>query len=167
MMEKIIWEADLECAACSGTGLYRGFAEIEGAAVECHSCDGTGKMHVRHTYTPFTERKNKDNVTRVYRTAGGYGITDKDLTTDDGKVIHFSEAGCTYKEWKAGVEPKPIYDLHCPLLHYQQGTIVGEWMKENRCKKESFLEMNIHACSVKNRESCWTWIANQKLPKEK
>jgi hypothetical protein len=166
-MEKIIWEADVECTSCSGTGLYKGYAERSGAAVECYHCSGTGKEHIKHVYSPFVERKNKSGVTRVFKTAAGYGISDKDFTSKDDRTIKFSQAGCSYKEWKQGVKPEPIYDLHCPLEHYSQGTTIGEWLKDVRCNKPGFLKSYIPECSKCNRESCWTWLQQQKIPKEK
>jgi len=48
MKEKI--ELDIVCQSCDGTGLYKGFAEKDGAAVVCSRCDGTGKEHYVFVY---------------------------------------------------------------------------------------------------------------------
>ena len=41
----------IECQACGGTGLYKGMAERDGAAVVCSCCNGTGKTEF--TYNEF------------------------------------------------------------------------------------------------------------------
>lgn len=57
-----------ECSSCSGTGLYRGFAEPPGVAVICVNCDGTGCQEI--LYTPFSCRKKRYDVQTVQRTRG-------------------------------------------------------------------------------------------------
>lgn len=156
MSKKIVFEADVECTSCRGTGLYQGFAERKGAGVVCSTCDGTGKSHIKHEYTPFTKRKKHKKVTRVYKTAGGYGISSEDVMTQDGKLIEFSAGGVSYAEWLEGGEPKPIRDLHCPLEHYCQGSTEGEWLKKHHCHKNGQGPGGyIPDCSRKNRVSCW------------
>lgn len=157
MSHYIHWEADVECPSCDGTGLYQGMAERDGAAVVCTSCRGTGKKHIVHEYTAFTERRDRKNVKRVYSNSGGYVITDKDITTDEGRIIRFSEAGCSYEEWKTGAEPKPIRDLHCPLQHYQQGSEKGGWLKGDTGPCHQLLQWGeyISKCADRNREECW------------
>jgi hypothetical protein len=113
-----IIEGMVQCAECKGTGLYQGMAEHDGAAVVCYSCCGQGCKLVTLKFEKFTEREILEGVKRVYHTAGGYGISAKDVTTREGKLIRFSEFGCAYEEWLEGVAPKPIEDLHCP---YQLG----------------------------------------------
>lgn len=112
MSDKILWEADIECVACGGDGLYVGMCERDGAAVICHRCKGTGRQHVKHEYTAFTKRKTNPEIQRVYNAAGGYCISAKDVTTEDsktenGRTIHFSRAGVSYEEWLEGVKPSP------------------------------------------------------------
>ena len=150
---KIIIDADIECTKCNGTGLYIGMAERGGAAVICYHCNGTGKEHIHKEYVKFTERKDNPNVSRVYKTGGTFCISAKDCVTNEGKVIKFSQYGCTYEEWKNGVEPKPIRDLLCPILHYLQGTEIGNKILEQICG--GFVKMAgvyFPACAKDNRE---------------
>lgn len=126
---QLVFEADVECTHCGGTGIYKGMAEGKGAGVICYHCNGTGCMHVEHVYTKFEKRIERKDIERLYKTAGGYGIRADDYTTKEGKLIKFSEAGVSYAEWLQGGVPKPIKDLHCPLMHYEQGTKEGEWLK--------------------------------------
>jgi DnaJ-class molecular chaperone len=56
-------EVKAECGSCSGTGLYRGFAEPQGTAVVCHTCRGTGCQTI--TYKPFERRQRKQGIQRV------------------------------------------------------------------------------------------------------
>jgi len=104
---------DIECPSCKGTGLYRGRKERDAAAVVCYKCGGTGCC--KYTYKPFMGRVSREDVKRVYTTAGDYMIS-----AEDGKKIKFSQAGASYEDWLAGVEPKPIKDLHCPHQHTNQ-----------------------------------------------
>ena len=64
---------DTVCRACSGTGLYHGFAEPEGVAVVCLDCEGSGKMQMR--YTPFTGRQTRTDITRVQASRGRFIAT--------------------------------------------------------------------------------------------
>lgn len=59
-----------ECGDCRATGLYRGFAEPAGVGVVCLTCGGTGCKEM--TYTPFTERKPRDDVRYVQRSSGSF-----------------------------------------------------------------------------------------------
>ena len=156
-MKKLILDADVCCTKCGGTGLYKGMAERGDAAVICVYCNGTGKEHIHLEYENFVSRKKRDGVNRVYKTASGYAITDKDTITDEGETIYFSKCGCTYEEWENGVEPKPIKELHCPLMHFGQGTDDGNFVRENICKKvnKCIWGMDISKCSDANREACW------------
>jgi DnaJ-class molecular chaperone len=62
-----------ECSSCSGTGVYRGFAERQGTGVVCLNCDGTGYKEI--SYEPFMGRKRRDNITTVYRSRGTFMVT--------------------------------------------------------------------------------------------
>lgn len=167
MAKNIIWDADVECTSCGGTGLYKGFAEGDGAAVVCRTCDGTGKQHVHYEFTSFTERKKQKGVKRVYKTAAGYGIAAEDFTTKDGVFIPFSQAGVSYKDWLNGVKPKPIKRLHCPLQHFDQGTEIGEWLKDRGpCYQKLSIGGYIPDCSRVNRDSCWEWFSTCKYAEE-
>jgi hypothetical protein len=98
-------------------------------------------------------------VSRVYKNYSGYIITDEDVTTDDGKIIKFSKAGVSYEEWLFGKKPLPIKDLLCPLQHFDQGTEIGEWLKDlGPCASKLNLGDSIPKCSEHNRKSCWKWF---------
>ncbi len=144
---------DIECKSCGGTGLYVGMAERDGAAVICSTCNGTGKQEL--SYTPFTKRKERTDIVRVYSTGGGYVITPKDIVVD-GKDFPFSTAGCTYKEWLNGVTPKPITFLGCPMrmmqweCHQKKGFIA-------KCEKlnDGYIFV-ISACKHQHKKAeCW------------
>lgn len=169
MSRDIHWEADIECTSCGGTGLYRGLPGRGGAAAVCLSCSGSGKMHLVHEYKAFEGRKERTDVTRVFKTSGGYVLSDKNTITDDGKVIHFSEAGCSYKDWLNGAEPKPIRDLHCPLQHFGQGTEKGEWLKEKGpCRMPGRVSLGgyLSTCAVKYKDECWAQFDRGEFFKE-
>lgn len=139
---------ETECSQCGGTGLYQGMAEKDGAAVECYICNGSGKKDIEIKYKLFNGRKIKENVNRVYKTAGGYCITDKDTEN-----VKFSQYGISYQEWLDNKKPIPIYDLHCPLQHYGQGTIIGEWLKDKVCPNSL---MMISKCNNRlHKTECW------------
>lgn len=146
-MEKII----IQCSSCEGTGLYKGFAENGKSAVVCHVCNGTGK--IEFNYNEFTGRKTREDVSRVYDGSHGYGITDVDIKTDGGKVIHFSQGGCTYQEWLNGMEPKPIKDLYCPYLWKNTG--IGNEPLE-RCERGCKGFGSISDCAFySDKVTCW------------
>jgi hypothetical protein len=63
----------LECESCSGTGLYRGFAEPPETAVVCLRCGGSGCEEI--SYTPFDKRKGKTGVKWVQRSKGSFILT--------------------------------------------------------------------------------------------
>jgi len=109
----------IECKSCSGTGLYQGMGERDGAAVVCSNCNGTG--HVEFSYNDFTGKKVLEGVTRVYQKGFGYCIGTKDIITDKGDLIRFSKFGCTYEEWLNGKTPRHIEDLQCPYLCDNRG----------------------------------------------
>ena len=69
-----------ECGPCSGTGLYKGFAEKGKLAVVCSSCEG--KAYRIYQYKPFTERKRRDDVLHVISSNPGHCL-DEEHATDD------------------------------------------------------------------------------------
>ena len=111
MSEKIVVE--VVCKSCKGTGLYQGMAERDGAFIQCWHCKGTGCVKV--SYELFEKRKPQPKCKRVYLSGGGYGITDKDITTSEGRFMPFSKYGCTYEEWLDGKIPEHIKFLGCPM----------------------------------------------------
>lgn len=60
----------IECKACSGTGVYEGFAEPKGTGVVCLDCGGSGAVEL--SYTPYTGRKTKRGIHWVAQSRGGF-----------------------------------------------------------------------------------------------
>lgn len=147
---------EIVCKDCNGTGLYVGMAERNGAAVICNKCNGTGCK--KFTYTPFTERKLRKGIERVYENGHGYVIGSADITTEEGKTIHFSQYGCTYEEWLSGVKPIPIKELCCPYQHTYQELRYKDVnaLYESRCSHSLRLSDRIKDCKLyKCKETCW------------
>ena len=111
-------EHDEVCHSCSGTGLYVGLAERDGAAVVCHKCDGTGCFHFVHEYTPFKERIGRSDVKRVFETNPGICIG----TGKDGRFNLSDFGGMPFSEWESGkVFPSRSENrgFTCPAWWYQ------------------------------------------------
>ncbi len=68
-----------ECVACSGTGLYKGFAEPPGTAVICHTCSGKG--YSDSGKVPFSGRKPKIGIQRVMCDGGLWMFRTGNLPT--------------------------------------------------------------------------------------
>lgn len=85
---------DTQCDSCTGTGLYRGFAEPEGVAVICATCGGTGKRTV--VYRPFQGRVTRNDVRIVKYSRGSL------LATGVGPV----GGSVTYGQFLAGIMPQ-------------------------------------------------------------
>lgn len=99
---------DIECPSCSGTGLYRGFAEGKGVAVVCRTCNGTGCQKFTKTYKPFSGgRIHVTGIKRVFECNVGIclGVA--------------SQGGLTYEEWLAGKEFTEQRNTVCPAWYYQ------------------------------------------------
>lgn len=146
-----------QCDGCGGTGLYQGMAERDGAAVVCYQCDGTGESEV--SYVPFTGRKEKKGVVKVYAKSCGYVQGVKDVTTKDGKLIRFSQAGCTYEEWKEGKSPRPLKDLYCPYQWAEQRLQSSDHKQhklyKERCSKMSMCGFISDCPFHKEKDVCW------------
>ena len=85
-------EVDVECSACRGTGLYVGMCENDGAAVVCVKCNGTGKVHM--SLTPFTGRRKRDGVTRVFETNPGFiGLRGSDREAPTASLVGSAAEG--------------------------------------------------------------------------
>jgi len=108
----------IECESCDGTGIYKGMCEKDGSAVVCIKCQGTGM--IEFNYTPFTERKLRTDVKRVYSNTMTYVISDEDFTTKEGVTIHMSQFGASYEDWLNGKKPIPIKELVCPYYWSDQ-----------------------------------------------
>jgi hypothetical protein len=115
-MAKKVFEADVKCKACGGTGLYVGFAEKDGSAVICHDCKGTGKFHFRYEYEEFTKRATRNNVKWILQNNPGIGI-------GEGNGFKFSDfGGMSYKDWKSGKkfdDSMAMKKYTCPAWWYQ------------------------------------------------
>jgi hypothetical protein len=135
------------CEACSGTGIYVGECEQDGSGVICYECKGTGCKIL--TYVPFTEKKVRQDIKRVYLSSNGFGISSNDVITKEKKTIHFSKFGCTYDEWLQGEKPLLIKELSCPHLLTGQE---WEWIK---CE-HLYAGMLITDCPNYNKfKECW------------
>ena len=98
-MKKI--ELEIECSACSGTGLYSGMAESKGLAVVCNRCDGTGKYQFK--------------IERVYLPTSfklGLGVVNFKGVGD----IDMCKKGISYSEFLEGKKPERIKEIECPML---------------------------------------------------
>lgn len=139
---------EIECPECKGTGVYVGFAERNGAAVVCTSCKGAGRRTYR--YEPFTCKKRRDGVKRVYH-SNGFCISSEDVETEDGTVIHFSKYGVDYEDWyNNNTEPRYIEELQCPF----QAT--GQRHAINNCRDRMFIGNKITECDMYcNKDTCW------------
>ena len=147
-MKQQVFEIDIQCQSCGGTGLYVGMAERDGAAVVCHVCKGTGKYHHKFTYLPFTGRAERGDVRRVFQSGCGYVHCADDTTDKEGVEIKFSQAGATYKEWLNGKKPLPLKTLYCPLQWS------GQMWSGPYCK-ENYIGM-ITSCKNRcNMAECW------------
>lgn len=115
-MKKLTIEFYESCQSCGGTGLYVGLAERDGSAVVCHHCKGTGKFHFRREYEPFTARKVKADIHRVFEVNPGIciGVGNGHRLEDFG--------GMPFENWNAG-QPFPSQSENrkftCPAWWYQ------------------------------------------------
>lgn len=95
-----------ECADCEGTGIFIGAYCHDGAGMVCRRCDGKGWHLI--SYTPFTARKKKAGVTRVFPSVSFLHLYPHGNTIIKGFSTNYSEYGCTYEEWENGKEPTPF-----------------------------------------------------------
>lgn len=141
MSKEQVFEVDIKCSACRGTGLYVGFCERDGSAVVCYKCNGSGKFHHKLAYELFTERIRRDDVKRVFLQTCGYVHS-----AEDHEGIEFSKGGTSYKDWLEGGDPKPIKSLYCPLLWTNQ-----RW-KTDKCLWGGRISQCKH---WENKAKCW------------
>lgn len=156
----------IECMACDATGLYIGFGEIDGAAVICSKCNGTGKVDFE--YQPFTKKRIRDDVVRVFKGSFGFVHSASNVMQDDGFVLAFASAGCTYEEWLNGAEPKPVKELYCPYYWTDQGLKNNEVNNLYRnCCSEGFRRGDyIYNCKHFSKKQ-WCWATFEaKMPTE-
>lgn len=128
---------DTQCPSCSGTGLYIGYAEHNGAAVVCGKCQGTGNFQI--SYTPFTGRLEHPDVTHVWMRNPGYHISP-DRT----------EGGLSIAEWQNNPEL-----INTPEAAMRQTVCPAQWYRENPftdCNKANrYDECNFYSQKAK----CW------------
>lgn len=149
----------IECKTCCGTGLQTQ-KEFHGAAVVCRDCMGTGKTEF--TYTEFEGRKEMKGVNRVFPICaskhGVYFTADEDYVTADGRVFHFSQYGCSYTEWKDGVNPAPMEEMYCPAEYCLEDTSHTENAPCSRCENGKSLSGCLWYYS---KDKCWEeWHKN-------
>lgn len=97
-----------ECPTCSGTGLYVGLGERDGAAVVCYKCKGTGKQEIHLTYKDFEGRQLQQGVSRVIKVNPGICVGGSDLS---------AFGGMDYKDWFSGEPFPPLSEMRrytCP-----------------------------------------------------
>lgn len=97
------------CRSCSGTGLYVGMAERNGAAVVCATCRGTGETSV--AYEPFVERAAPPEKVTSVHVARGYGLDPAHPLCDGGMPV---------EGWKPGATVPADEKLYCPFLYTHQ-----------------------------------------------
>jgi len=136
-------EFDQQCKDCKGTGLYAGMGERDGYAVQCYKCSGTGKYHFVHEYEEFTDRKTRNDVTKVIECNPGIMA---------GGNLNFG--GMSYQEWLSGKKFKTGMEMReytCPAWWYQTA---------NYEKKPNWEECwgcgLFSSCKhFKNKQTCW------------
>ncbi len=109
-------EFDEKCKSCSGTGLYTGMAERDGAAVVCSTCKGIGCHHVKFEYEDFEGRQKNETAKRIYQVNPGICIGEGNghkLEDFGGMPVEDWEAG---KSFVAGTENRKYT---CPCWWYQ------------------------------------------------
>lgn len=148
-MEKFTVEA--ECDRCGGSGLYSGMCEGKAVAVVCHGCSGTGKTMLKVSWIPFTGKKARRGIEKVFKSNCGFGLAES------------TPGGMPFSDW-AGGKPWPrrgheIRTLACPAWYYQT---------EDYARKPEWDECGIGGCfsdcdKFKNRASCWDRFDREKL----
>ncbi len=136
-----------QCESCDGTGLYVGMAERDGAAVVCSSCKGKGWQE--SVFQPFTVRKKKPGVRRVFQVNVGIVIGENE------KVKLEDFGGMPIKNWLAG-EPfgrgTEMRKYSCPKWWAQSTEHSSVKWKE--C--DTFLGRMFSDCGFfKNKADCW------------
>ena len=152
-------EIDQQCGSCSGTGVYKGFSEKDGAGVVCNTCDGTGRKLFKHFYKVFEGRKIRDDVDRVYRRTNyvlGTGKIVFNKGTRDEVEIDMDKEGVSYLEFLQGKMPNYIEKLQCPMLA-DQGACHDIQGFVERCNKlnDGWLGYIPECKYLGNKSECW------------
>lgn len=141
-----LWE---KCKACKGTGLYRGMAEADGAAIVCRSCGGTGRYHFVHEYEEFEGKIKATGIKQVFKTNPGImlGVTD-DVTLEDF-------GGMSYNDWIAGKPFPPKSENRkytCPAWWYQ----TEDYKKKPKWKGCGIAGIAFSSCKFfGSKDECW------------
>ncbi len=103
-----------QCDACTGSGVYKGYAEQEGFAVQCRRCKGSGCSKETITWIDFNGRVTKPGIHTVVEFNPGIGL--------GGVPGEFNFGGMSYKSWSDG-DPFPakseMREYTCPAQWYQ------------------------------------------------
>lgn len=141
----------IECPSCKGTGLYKGISERDNCAVICYNCNGKG--FVDYKYNDFNGRKRRPDIERVFESSCGYVLSSKNCTLPNGEVLHFENYGCTYEEWLNGAKPKPMEELYCPYVCYNQG--MGNEPLTDCGEERKFCGRISDCIKYKDKALCW------------
>ena len=145
-------EFDEQCRDCHGTGLYKGLAERDGAAVVCHSCKGTGCYHFVHTYEEFTGRKPSTGIKRVFEVNPGIVIGEGKNEGKDFTLEQFG--GMPYADWASGKQfpaKSENRKYTCPCWWYQFADYKRK-PKWDKCQLGVTFTQCRHFC---DKEQCW------------
>ncbi len=146
---------DIECQTCEGTGLYSGMGEAKGASVICTRCKGTGCQKYHFEYDPFTERKIREDVKRVFITGYGYVVGVKPITLDNGVFVDFSKEGVSYEEFLNGKLPKHIKQMGCPMSADQSACHSIKGFTDKCNDLNGGWVFYIPSCKCKDKLKCW------------
>ena len=114
-----VFERDIKCQSCKGTGLFVGMAERDGWAVVCHKCKGKGHHKHRFVYEEFDGRVPRDNVVQVLEVNPGIVVG---LQGSGRMFTHKSFGGMSYEEWAKGEsfpQGSENREFCCPASWYQ------------------------------------------------
>lgn len=142
-----VFEVNEQCPTCEGTGLFVGPAERDGAAVVCRKCKGAGHYHCRYEWIPFTGRKPRDDIVRVFAANPGVHIS----CIHGLSLVAFG--GMSFDDWDAS-KPFPakaeMRNYTCPAWWYQcdPAHTKPEW---ERCTYGTFPGCAHFAC----KDECW------------
>lgn len=136
---------NIVCTSCDGTGVYVGFAEIEGAAVVCSSCNGRGWSEFKFERA-LPERRVRKGVTTVFRRNQGFVLSPE------------SAGGLPYEEWRGGarlsVTPTDFdRKSMCPAWYWQNNKYENkpDWKECSESLGRSFPDCP----HFKDRAKCW------------
>lgn len=145
----------VECPQCKGTGIYVGLAERNGAGVICGHCHGTGAYMFKHTYTPFTKRRTRRDIKRVYQPHSGYVLTATGKIVNDHMEIDMNTQGVAYADFLTGAMPTHIMDMYCPMKADQSACHNVKGFTDVCNRRNGGWLGYIPACKYKDYRACW------------